>query len=111
MFYGFHRMWFRSHPLKHGPLSAYDFSFHSFCSVRVPIISKNHLVKPILILRDRIIIYETVAWSEYLWMSYKVRKIEVSSGNTDSLLSLMAQTTLVMILQKNVSMMKRLREK
>lgn len=104
-------MWFRSHPLKHGTVSGSDVSFYSFCTARVPIISKNQLVKPILILRDGIIIYETVAWSEYLWMSYKVRKIEVSSGNTDSLLSLMTQTTLVMILQKTVSMTKRMREK
>lgn len=88
-----------------------DFSFSSLCGVRILIISKNHLVKSISILRDRIIIYETVAWSEYLWISYEVRKIEASGGNTESLLSLMTQTTLVMILQKTVSMMKRMRKK
>lgn len=102
--------WLKSYPLKHSTLFAFDFSY-SFCSVRVLMISKNHLAKSIWILRDRIIIYESVAWHEYLRMSYKVWKIEVSSGNTESLLSRMAQSTLVMILWKSVSKMKRMRKK
>lgn len=44
-------------------------------------------------------------------MNYKVWKIEVSRGNIDSLLSLMAQTTLVIILWKTVSVMERMRRK
>lgn len=50
--------WLCSYPLKQSTVFAFDSSFYT---IGVPVISKNHLVNSTWILRDRVLILETIA--------------------------------------------------